>query len=541
MVAGGGDSTLRKINVSSGICTLRITLDEYKLRNTLVWAVQFIDNSTVISGDSRGKLQIWNIKHGTLRHSFELFTADVLTLAVWEGDGEEMVVYASGVDSKVVKLVRVMEEREGATKSNWIVAGQMRMHTHDVHSLSVSPSGLLASGGADTELVLTHPVFHWKSCVRYNPFPCMSRHFKIAKSAGVLLFQTPVALHLWDLTSLNPATGTAPDQLLELKAKPPLHILSSAISSDGCFIAVSNVEEMWLYRVEKQLSRVLCLAHLNDPSISMLFHPVQPQLIIATLTEGVKIIKLSEDSKYSITSLATNEKESHKSVREIQVSADGQYLAIVSSRWRISLYDLQSGVALTKLPKLQGMPVVFTFNPACPELVLFTGGGSREVFVYDIVHDALNCLGSIQIIDRREAVQVHDVPRLSNPLAIVAVPHQCNLFTVYDSKGVVMFRCSGSTRTTQTHSRKRARLEKSISGDGLEAQLVKVTPLILFVHVLEDGNQEKSSKRRKGQSKQKGTKERMYKNDGKLLVVERPWKEVINKLPPTLLRKRFGT
>lgn len=71
---------------------------------TLVWAVKILADGTLVSGDSWGRTQFWDGKFGTLLQSFKQHEADVLVLAV--SDDSE-VVYASGVDNKVIQIKRV--------------------------------------------------------------------------------------------------------------------------------------------------------------------------------------------------------------------------------------------------------------------------------------------------------------------------------------------------------------------------------------------------------------------------------------------------
>lgn len=603
VVAGGADSTLRKIDVSSGVCTLRITLDEYGQRSTLVWDVQFVNRSSIVSADSLGKIQIWDMKHGTLRHSFSLHTADVLTLAVWEGKEDQAVVYASGVDSKIVKLAKLTQDGKGGGGAaggggGWVKAGEINVHTHDVRSLALSRTGILASGGTDTELVLTDTEsFSRSSCVKYQPFPCMSRHFKIAEKAHILMYQGPTSLRLWDLTQSGAATSEEPSSLpvhvpdkagknqrskkskksatkdssssanshavhtpgqstpvlfLELKAKPPLHILSSAISSDGSLVALSNVQEMWLYRVEREGPRLSCLANLRLPSFSMLFNPIKPQLVMATTCEGVKAVTVSESNKHLVESPITPKTESHKKstahTAHIEISSDGQYLATISSNWRITLYDLTSGDVVAKLPKVQPLPIVCAFNPFQSELLIFSGGDSQELFSYNILEDTFCSIGSAQIMGEFEGRS-----RLSNPLALVSVPSHCNLFAVYDNDCVVMVRrsISPSAVAEMPSDRKRKR-DKSNVENNLPTQLVNAHPLILFVGALcgssggkeeiVSGREKRGRGRGRVKQKEKGSlSERRRGCGGGVVVVERPWRDVLKSLPPTLLRKKYGT
>lgn len=49
LVTGSSDSTVRLYNVKTGQCTLRITMEEFKSRNTLVWNVYITKYVSLLS------------------------------------------------------------------------------------------------------------------------------------------------------------------------------------------------------------------------------------------------------------------------------------------------------------------------------------------------------------------------------------------------------------------------------------------------------------------------------------------------------------
>lgn len=114
-------------------------------------------DNTVVSGDSLGRLQIWDGVTGTLLQSLTTHDADILALAV-AADGDRL--YVSGVDNKVVELRHVSISDAAASQKGdskkWIVSGKRRDHTHDVRTLALSagPNPLLVSGGVDCNLMV---------------------------------------------------------------------------------------------------------------------------------------------------------------------------------------------------------------------------------------------------------------------------------------------------------------------------------------------------------------------------------------------------
>ena len=561
IVIGGTDSVVRVVQVSTASCSQTITLDDYKEKSTLVWDVKFINDSSIVTASSLGRVQVWDFKHGTLQNTFNQHSADVLTLAVQAGDSGDATVFASGVDSKIVQMCRISAERDETSEGlewKWILSVQSRLHQHDVFSLHISPTGMLASGGMEGELVITDTSSCSKPAyVRYQPFPCMARHFKLAQNGSVLMYQGISAISVWHISTshvvssniTHPSDGTkrrkksctiqvGPDQavteadlsaeqptplcLLDLKAKPPHNILSSAISQDGSLIAVSNAYEMWIYRFNATSLRLLLVSHLPHPSFSMQFS--KSQLFIASTTEGLKRVTFDKREHVTVDFVVKNKKSV---IKHLELSENGKYLAAITTHWRVIVYDTLTGTLVAKLPKLQQLPLVLTFNPIKEELLLFAGGESREVFVYDLTDDSFRCLGRVRTGVKGEVYEGRT--KFSHPLAVVPVPFEENLFAVYDNDCAMLFRLtSESTKSpAKLVSGKPAKRRRSCDKK-LPVQMIKTAPSVLFVGTF--GHLESTSQVL-GQEAGKGG----------LLIVERSWKDVLQALPPTLYRKRFGT
>ena len=581
MAVGSADSVIRKYDIRSGRCLLRITLDDFKSRSTLVWDVKFLSDFTIVSADSLGKVQLWSGKHGTLIQSFHLHLADVLTLAV---SVEEDEIYSSGVDAKVLCI------RKAKSKgSKWVKSGEVRPHTHDVRALALSSSGLLASGGVDTQLIVCPTdSFDIDSCTKYHPFPDSSRIFSIAPKANVLMLQSSSSLKFWQLsaqhrvgntstptvsTSVTSAstshlhlnggvdseaesstsdslktrtmaksstrnlvattasvfqekhpflhcTNGMPVNFLEIKCKDPGFILSSALSSDASHVALSTVDRLWLYSVEHRTLAASCVKQANLPCYKMSFANDGQSLVLATVDQGVKIVDISDHENVDFEasqSLSIGKKNSddvsppRHPVVDFELNSDCSVIATISSHRRIYLCNLQTGELLRKLPHLGNQPITFSFHPSKSALVLFAGGSDREMYSYDISGDHLHLIGNLQM-DRK----YNGRSKLSHPNRMLALQQpKSDLFAVYDNDCVILIRCKvpeASKKSQATSSRKRKLT--SYKGEPLNYQLILSYQLVLFTSSL-------------------------TKNE--LVVVERPWSEVLNRLPPALERNRYGT
>ncbi len=369
--------------------------------------------------------------------------------------------------------------------------------------------------------------------IRNLPFQGSSRLFSVTPRGNVLMYQDDLSLKFWKMkedvsgrasrgaespvvqSSVYLSSDSAsldfdmPVHFLELKSKGPLHILTSAISHDGSMVAFSNVDELWFHTVELgqgEAMKVRQLYSAQRPCYKMAFSPDGSQVVMATINEGVKVMNLishkgdNGSSSFKTTVLVSKKKRSF--IVDLQVSQDGNYVATMSNRGRISVYDLASRTLLVKLPRIDGLPVVCSFAHEEPTLVLFSGR-DREVFTYDFLEESLTTYGSLPFYRR---FQGRD--RQRQPVAIFPMPGDRDLFAVYDNDFIAVMRLSREnsmvllgTKRTQKDFYPRF---QNILFDG---KLLYATPLA----------------------------------GGGLLSVERRWQEVIKRFPPTLMRDKYGT
>jgi U3 small nucleolar RNA-associated protein 4 len=159
-------------------------------------------DGTIVSGDSLGHVKFWDAEFGILIENFASHQADVLTLAVLEDD-ETTMLFASGVDHKIVQFKKQKETMDGG-KMKWVMIGGRRFHTHDVRSLAIAPRrtkepSLIASGGVDTMIhIVAVEEFQNGPFRKISPFPVPSI-FTLVKEKGWLLCQFAHNLHLWRL------------------------------------------------------------------------------------------------------------------------------------------------------------------------------------------------------------------------------------------------------------------------------------------------------------------------------------------------------
>jgi WD40 repeat protein len=103
-----------------------------------IWCLKALDDGTVVSGDSCGNIQFWDMLSGVLLQTFEHNpnNADVLDIAVTD---DQCKIMASGVDCRVVCIERISSVWHTAQKNDrkWILTSPQRSHTHDGASLAI--------------------------------------------------------------------------------------------------------------------------------------------------------------------------------------------------------------------------------------------------------------------------------------------------------------------------------------------------------------------------------------------------------------------
>ncbi|CAN0109291.1 unnamed protein product, partial [Ectocarpus sp. 8 AP-2014] len=154
--AGCLDSMIHCLDATTGQTLFDMRLERGRKEDAIVWALEALSDGTVVSGDSCGRVQVWDGLTGTQLQSLTTHEADVLCLCVAEGETE---LFASGCDGKVVSLEKRqavstlqsgMEDAmdDGQTPARmrqgweWTVGSMRREHTHDVKALAIHEQSL---------------------------------------------------------------------------------------------------------------------------------------------------------------------------------------------------------------------------------------------------------------------------------------------------------------------------------------------------------------------------------------------------------------
>ncbi|KAJ3162242.1 U3 small nucleolar RNA-associated protein 4 [Geranomyces variabilis] len=454
IVTGGADSCIRKMNTRTGRTTERLTTGTLKGEETIVWDVKMLHDHTIVSADSTGNVRFWDWKSGTQTTAMRAHGADVLCIAVNKGSDK---VWTAGVDRKVVQFslidVRAGNSSAAGKKGNaktkrkpasggdltkqWIVSGEKRYHTHDVRALALvegRPHDTLISGGVDTTLTFSSPLAEFPRLKQYRMplFPHRPVVQMTQNGTRLMLVRFDDHVEVWRLARSMPAFSPqemrnydkvdyqGEELVLNLKPKSETNLAAAAMSEDGQWIAVSDMEAVKLFHVEDVNGHVrvrkarefsLTVGASLPSAHKLCFAPDSLRLIIAGCDSRIYLVDLSRGAEGAYDIVATfsahrgdeaddedpdamdvdgqSPKDSGKIVKKggremiatLAVSADGQWLASGDMLNRIHVFNLDALKHHATLPVFSSMHTTLTFHPSSPTLVVTCT--SNEFYLYD--------------------------------------------------------------------------------------------------------------------------------------------------------------
>ncbi|KXZ42516.1 hypothetical protein GPECTOR_139g672 [Gonium pectorale] len=266
IAVGGSKGNIHILDAVLGRELQLITASVSTLRPVTVWRLLSLADGTLVSGDSDGATAMWDARFGTLLYRFTQHKADVLALAATE-DGQ--TVFSAGVDSQVAMFTRVAASSPDMPES-WVYTHYKRPHTHDVRALAMMPLGgdrgaVLLSGGVDAQL-LAYPAATFLQEHPHRLCKCPQRPACQASPAAPaapprLLVSQHDTLDIWQLAEAAPppaapaaASGgrhggavegeplellSAPRHLARIRVKGA-RVAAAALSPSGIFVAAAT-------------------------------------------------------------------------------------------------------------------------------------------------------------------------------------------------------------------------------------------------------------------------------------------------------------
>ncbi|WVF67825.1 hypothetical protein IAT40_002586 [Kwoniella sp. CBS 6097] len=287
-------------------------------KGTIVWGVGVLPDHNFVTSDSLGNVTFWDGASMAQKQNFRAHKADGMCLTVGPGGRS---VFTSGPDQRICQFVNIPST--SGPGSQWVLTASKRVHAHDVRSLAIFPpyvplsvshplalppinpayAPVIASGGWDMALSLTsagspdllaekmkNALAKPRGAVRAVFEESFSRkmgylsggrgngHIEFARQARLVLGRKERGVGVYKV--LEDEQGW--EKMLEMELKLRTNLISATISSDGKWLALSDLYETKLF-------------HLSNAGTSL--RPTRIKTFLETLLESPLVSHLSIPSK----------------------------------------------------------------------------------------------------------------------------------------------------------------------------------------------------------------------------------------------------
>uniref|UniRef100_A0A8C7VLG0 UTP4 small subunit processome component n=1 Tax=Oncorhynchus mykiss TaxID=8022 RepID=A0A8C7VLG0_ONCMY len=527
-IAAGMMDMIRVFDVPTGHAVQRLLVDRgfggSKSQETVVWSVAFLSDHTVVSGDSAGKVQVWDGHTGTLVKTHLVTKWDVLALSVSK---DESSVVAGTSEGTVIQFQFIAPTLHQQQDKEWVRTRTFKNHTHDVRALAEIETAIV-SGGMDTHLVV-RPLLEkfdentemaeitlagFDSVLLFFP---QRNLVSCAKKAGLLLFQFPGQLELWRLGDSDGHDGRNTVNIVDsFQTKGSDHICCSALSSCGGWLAYSTVSCVRIYRLQTDnnnisITKVSKLPKALRSAHQLCFSSDSSKMFAASSQSSVLVIALTQsECKYVHT---LKPKSGQQPIHLMTTSVDGKWLAAANSDCEIRVYNLQKLKLHCIVPVYGSCPSAMGIHPTTNNMTVVHA--DQQLFEYSIVEKQytdwsrkLQKQGLHNVWLDRDTPVTHVTFNPKNPNQVVL--HDMHMFCIIDQSLPL------PDQKTQFYNQMTLRsLSEQERPSHLHAfKICKTFQDLLCVSLLDDQS---------------------------LVVVERPLLAITSQLPAPVRQKKFAT
>lgn len=526
-IAAGMTDMITIYDAETGQATRRLLVDRAmgasKNKEVVVWSVGYLSDHTIISGDSAGKVQIWNGLTGTLVRTYLVTKWDVLVLSVSK---DESSVIAGTSEGTVIQFQFISSTLDQHDKE-WVRTRTFRNHSHDVRALAHTDTAVV-SGGMDTQLVV-RPLLDkvekntQESALRKIAFPHRSL-VGCAKKAGLLLFQFPDRLELWKLGESEGhgkpgdrlPVKRKPEKLIELKRKGEDHICCSALSACGGWLAYSTVSSVRLYRIQYNktisINKVPKLPKELRSVHQLCFSSDSSKLFASSCQSSVIVVAVSQQECRYLHTLK-HKTGSRQPVHLLCASDDGKWLATANTDCEIHIYNLHKMKLHCMVPVYNSCPTTIAIHPVTNNLI--SVHADQQIFEFSLVQKEytqwsrrLQTQGLLSLWLERDTPITHITFNPKNPDHIIL--HDTYMFCIIDQS--LPFPELNAVLWNQM-TLKNLPVSQRI-GQSHAFKICKIFQHLMCVSLLEDLS---------------------------LVVVERPLLDIMSQLPAPVRQKKFAT
>uniref|UniRef100_A0A7C8YJ30 Uncharacterized protein n=1 Tax=Opuntia streptacantha TaxID=393608 RepID=A0A7C8YJ30_OPUST len=448
--SGSSDGYVRCWDAKRGHEVYRITVGLGGLgsgTDLCVWSLLALRCHVLVSADSTGSVQFWDIQHGTLLQAHSLHKGDAYALAAAPSHNR---VFSAGSDGKVILYKLSGSASESSLKGalstevsrEWVYVDSKTAHTHDVRALTVAVPissedlvpdekvkrarrkgkpvdfsyhkwahlgvPMLLSAGDDTK-IFAYSVNEFTKFSPHDVCPAPQRALvhMVQNSAfnqmPLLLVQ---ASNRVDIMSLRLGNGVLPDKasrgivstnlLARVNSKGSGKITCSAFSPSGSLFSFSNHIKPSLFELKsckggksawiinkRTLPGKLPYGH------AMTFTFDSSRLILAGHDRRIYIIDVSSSELVHVfTPCRKTEDEdftpSQPPITKLFTSSDGQWLAAVNCFGDIYVFNMEIQRQHWFIARLDGASVTAGgFYPQSNNVLIVTTS-SNQVYAFDV-------------------------------------------------------------------------------------------------------------------------------------------------------------
>ncbi|RVE72156.1 hypothetical protein OJAV_G00059200 [Oryzias javanicus] len=527
-IAAGMIDMIRIFDAETGHATHRLLVERGlgTTRNTevVVWSVAFLSDDTIISGDSAGKVQIWDAVTGTLIRNHLITKWDVLALAV----SQDQSSLIAGTSEGTVVQFQALASTMGQENSQWVRTRTFKNHSHDVRAL-VHTDTAVVSGGMDTQLVV-RPLLDkvekntQESAMRKILFP----HRNLvccAKKAGLVLFQFPDHLELWRLGESNTQGQPGdhlpvikkPEKLLQLQNKGDDHICCSAVSPCGGWVAFSTVSSVRLYKLQLSngnisINKVSKLPKELHSAHQLCFSSDSSRLFASSAQASIVVASLDQLQCRLLHTLRPKSVSSQP-IHLLSASENGKWLAAANTDGQIHVFNLQKLKLHCTLPVYSSCPTAIAIHPTTAHLL--SAHADQQIFEFSLKLKEytawsrnLQREGLHPLWLQKDTPITHITFNASKPAQIFL--HDTFMFCIIDQS--LPLPQARKKLYNQMDLKTRSPQERMQESHAFK--ICKMFQYLLSVDLLDNGS---------------------------LVVVERPLADIVSQLPPPVRQKKFAT
>ncbi|XP_055913784.1 U3 small nucleolar RNA-associated protein 4 homolog [Eupeodes corollae] len=483
LVTGGIDA-IRIWDVKSGHAIHKMSLTRPSSgKEVIVWSLQVLQDMTIISGDSRGIITVWDGKSAAYLEEHTVLKADVLAVAVNE---EENKIICSGIDP-IIRIYALTEiKREDVTLNKWVKYRQRSVHDHDVKAL-VCVGDKILSGGMDGYLGVSSVTRSSAAIAKHGPF-LQSPVVCIAPSKRLLLMRYPNTVEIWKLgettgkreinldVSEEPGEErkhlglkTAPQKLLEMRSKHGHPITCSALSPDGNWLVYSTMTEIRMFSFAagedenvSQVDRIKDLPQEFGACKNILFSHDSSTLFLSKINKSIEVFSILSNGDIDHSQTIDASKYIKDTIHLVDVSNCGNYFVTAGTCRTIAVW-IKKGKHYKhhlNLPRYTAATTAISIHQDSPRLVAVFS--DSKIFEYDLEEMCFTCTDKDFFVKESETHCVN---------SIILDRRNPNIFVLHnDTTLFVLEKCTSEDVDSKITKKKKQTTDSKVAGLRLKFQ-----------------------------------------------------------------------